>query len=259
MTAQRNRRWKLVVLMGMLFVVTVACSAKQVMCFMRGGDWQYKGQRTELTSSGEEKKVSVYGCVEGKQFDYLAGPVVNSDGDDVAAAPPPEPDLAAEPAQESAPQPEANADEAPSPADEAPPAPASIASCIPQPGEYKIEIVDVNDRTSSSGEKRVCNAEGMLTNTGSNELMFAAYRVQNYGGHNYEKWASAGYQTLYPGDKEEFAEFYRCTGTHCGEGEWYYFDKVSILYKTPECLELAFSQEDKIPESITPVENPCDW
>ena len=252
MRAKQNHILTIVILLTALFMTTVACTAREVMCQMTGGDWQ-------KTSTG-------YDC-RNKSKDYVelmeSGPVINSDGEDVAVARPAAPDPGAEPAQESAsqPQPESDAGEGPQPADEAPPALATIASCIPQPGEYKIEMVNVNDRTSGSGDKRVCGANGTLTNNSGRDLMFAAYRVHNYGGHNYEKWTTPGYQTLYHGDMVEFAEFYRCTGKACGDdgAAWFYFDKVSILYKTDECLDLAFSYEDKIPESIIPVENPCSW
>jgi len=89
--------------------------------------------------------------------------------------------------------------------------------------------------------------------------MFSAYRVHNYGGHNYEKWIGAGYQIVKPGETVEYAGFYRCTGENCGGGEWYYFKKISILYNTPECMQIAFSQEEKIPGSIIEIANPCDW
>ena len=184
-------------------------------------------------------------ALASEMSDYLGGEIVGQFAEQ-------DPDAEPEPETASQPQPEIEVSEEPS-------SPGTIASCIPQPGEYTLAIVDVNDRTSSSGEKRVCSAEGMLTNNSDREIMFAAYRVHNYGGHDYEKWATPGYQTVYPGDTLEFAEFYRCTGTHCGDGEWYYFTKVSILYNTPECLDLAFSYQDKVPESIIPVENPCSW
>ena len=186
--------------------------------------------------------------------DYLSGEIVGQFS---------EQDPGAELAQESQPQPVPETDvgeEPPPPADEASTAPSTVASCIPQPGEYTITFADVNDRTSSSGEKRVCGAEGMLTNNSDKDLMFAVYRVTNNGSHKYEKWMGAGYQILGSGETANFGKFYRCTGGNCTNGAaWFYFSKASVLYNTPECLALAFSQEEKIPESIVPVENPCSW
>lgn len=262
----QNQCWKIVILLGAFLIVSVACTAEEAMCSVRGGDWRLQRYDTVRDANGEEKKVAVYGCDEGKALDMVlgSGPVIDSDGDDTAAIQPaaPDPDAESKPETASQPQPESEVSEEPlPPEDEAPSAPATVASCIPQPGEYKIDIVDVNDRKSGSGDKRVCSAEGQLINKTEKELMIAAYRVHNANGWDYEKWTNPGYTIISAKGTVEFAEFYRCTGNACGDegAAWYYFPKVSILYHTPECLELAFSQEEKIPESIVPVENPCSW
>ena len=133
-----------------------------------------------------------------------------------------------------------------------------ISSCLPTKGhDFTLEIIDLTDR--SSDIKRHCNAKGVITNTSDQKLMFSAYRVHNYGGQKYEKWMRAGYQSVEPGETVEYAEFYWCTGGNCGDGTWYYYKYISILYNTPECLQIVFAEEEKIPESIVEIENPCDW
>jgi hypothetical protein len=134
-----------------------------------------------------------------------------------------------------------------------------LAACLPNNEDYRLEITNLSDESNT--KKRSCNARGSITNIGDQELMFAVYRVNHFGAEETfgERWMGAGFQSLSPGETVEYGRFHRCTGGNCGEGEWFYIEKISLLYRTDECLDLAFAQEDKIPESIIPVEDPCDW
>ena len=136
------------------------------------------------------------------------------------------------------------------------------ASCLPQPGSYKLEVQNLNDRTSSNG-KHVCGADGMLTNTGKQPLVYAIFRINNYGAEETKypdgKWLGTGYRVVEPGQTDEYGSFYRCIGPGCDGGEWYHIQRISILYHTPGCTEYAATFEDKPPESIIEIENPCSW
>jgi len=144
----------------------------------------------------------------------------------------------------------------------APPLPTditfTISSCIPKPEEYTLEIVN---HTDISGDvKRHCNADGLFTNNSDQKLMFSTFRVQNYGGWVFEKWEFFGsYTIVEPGQTVEYAEFYRCVGGSCKDGAWYYIARISILYSTPECMQYTHEPDEKVPESIIEIQNPCDW
>ena len=220
MTVQRNRRWTSLLLLGFLLITILACG------------------KTADPEVGQAS-AGMHG--------------VNSDGDEdagaVVAKALPELDSEAEAEQAPASQQEEQA---------SPSGKVTIESCIPQPGEYTLEITDLSDRTARSGMLRHCEAKGMLTNNSNKELIFDSYRVNNAHGNNYEKWTGPGYSIVNPGDTVEFAEFYRaCTGWNCEDGEWYYFTKVFIFYGTDECLYLAWEQEENTPESIVEIEDPC--
>jgi hypothetical protein len=136
---------------------------------------------------------------------------------------------------------------------------ASLEICLPSASEYKLEITDLND--ASNKTKRSCNARGRITNTGNRDLMFRVYRVNHYGAEEHfgEKWMGAGYQILKVGESTEYGRFHRCTGSHCGEGEWFYIEKIGLYYYEFGCPELAHSVEEPHPESIILIENPCSW
>lgn len=237
MTVQRKRRWIYLILVSVLLITTPGCTnpVEFIDCILDGGHWAWAGDYCIGGGPEDDQKPAEMNSM-------------NSDADADAVAAEVQPDPEAEAGNAAAP-----------PQDEQPlPAEVTIASCLPQPDDYTIEITD---HTEHEGEvKHKCNAKMMLTNNSNRKLLCASYRVHNYGGHNYEKWVNGGgYQSLEPGETTEMAEFYRCTGGNCGEGEWYYFREVSILYGTPECLQLIFSQEEKIPESIISIWNPCAW
>ncbi len=135
------------------------------------------------------------------------------------------------------------------------------ASCLPPSSAYTLEIQNSSNRTSPNG-KRACNADGTITNNSGQTLMFATFRVNNYGAAETRylegKWV-LGYRNVKPGETIEYGRFYRCTGGVCGAGEWYYIPRMSILYSAPGCVDYASSFENKPPESIVKIENPCDW
>ena len=134
-----------------------------------------------------------------------------------------------------------------------------ISSCWPKPTDYTLEIVNFSDKTSSNG-KRSCNADGTITNTGDQKIMFTVYRVNHYGNETTfgEKW-KFGYLIIQPGETMEYGGFHHCVGSECGEGEWFYIQRLSIINDYPECSIYNDSFEDKAPESIVNIENPCDW
>ena len=139
-------------------------------------------------------------------------------------------------------------------------APAASSSCVPAPADYDLSITNLNDQANDT--KRSCSARGRITNEGLQPLMFAVYRVNHYGAEETfgEQWMWNGtYQTLEPGESAEFGRFHRCTGGNCGEGEWFFIKQLSLLYKTPECVDLKIQQSEILPASIIPVENPCSW
>ncbi|NQS90924.1 MAG: hypothetical protein HQ574_00825 [Chloroflexi bacterium] len=137
-----------------------------------------------------------------------------------------------------------------------------IASCLPKPTDYTLEIINISDDTTPKG-KRSCNADGNLTNNSDQKLMFNIYRVNNYGADETKypegKWMGSGYQIVAPGETIEYGRFHHCTGGDCGEGEWFYIERISIMYYTPECSQYSFINEEKVPESIANIENPCNW
>jgi len=150
--------------------------------------------------------------------------------------------------------------EANQPQDPAGDEPASNSSCVPVPADYALDFTNLNDKNNAT--KRSCNARGQIKNTGKKPLMFAVYRVNHYGAEETfgEKWMWNGiYQTLEPGKSTEYGRFHRCVGGNCGEGEWFYIKQVSLLYSTPECIELKLQQEEILPASIIPIKDPCSW
>ncbi|MFN2234004.1 MAG: hypothetical protein ACK2U1_07215 [Anaerolineales bacterium] len=132
------------------------------------------------------------------------------------------------------------------------------ASCWAAPSDYTLEIVNLSDE--SNAKKRSCNADGQITNNGDDELMFAIYRVNHYGSSDFfgEKW-HPGYQVIHPGETVEYGGFHHCTGGNCKEGEWFYIQRLSILRNESGCIRYNDGFEDKAPESIVQIENPCDW
>jgi len=220
MTAQRNRRWMRLILLAVLLVMILACG---------------KTADPEAGQAG----VGMHG--------------VNSDGDEDAGA------VVAKALPESDPEavPEEEAEQAPAPQQEKQSGDVTIMDCVPKPAEYTLEVADLNPYEDES--RRKCNAKIMLTNNTSEEIVFQGYRVHNYGGFNYEKWET-GYTNLAPGETREALRFHYCVGGNCGEeGEWYYFDKIVILYDRRECWSLIMSQEEKFPETIIEIEDPCSF
>jgi hypothetical protein len=134
-----------------------------------------------------------------------------------------------------------------------------ISDCIPDSSEFTLGISDLSDQSNNT--KRSCNARGYIRNEGTRDIMFAVYRVNHYGAEEHfgEKWMGRGYKILKAGESAEYGRFHRCTGGNCGEGEWFYIEKISVLYYTPECSQLVSEQKEKSPESIHPIKNPCDW
>jgi hypothetical protein len=132
------------------------------------------------------------------------------------------------------------------------------ASCWVKPADYTLEIVNFSDGTTEQG-KRSCNADGKITNHSEQELVYAIYRVNHYGSEEFfgEKWLF-GYQVLLPGETVEYGGFHHCVGGNCGEGEWFYIQRLSILYNIPECVRYSTGLADMAPESIINIENPCD-
>ena len=219
MTAQRKRRWTSLLLLSVLLMTILACG------------------KTADPEVGQAS-AGMHG--------------VNSDGDEnegaVVAKALPEPDPEAEVEQSPSPQQEEQA---------SPSGKVTIESCIPQPGEYTLEVADLNPYEDAA--RRKCNAKMMLTNHINENIVFQGYRIHNYGGFNYEKWENA-YTNVAPGETVEALRFHYCVGGNCGEdGEWYYFDKIVILYDRLECWGLISSQEEKFPETIIELEDPCSF
>ncbi|MGD2162745.1 MAG: hypothetical protein PVG04_06600 [Anaerolineales bacterium] len=129
------------------------------------------------------------------------------------------------------------------------------AQCIPGPDEYVYETVNITDRSNDVIHK--CNADGVLTNTGNQDLTVTAYRVHNYGGHNYEKWVYN--RAVQVGESNEITEFYRCTGGECGDGAWFYFTHLALVKDTPECQQYFRSEEEPPEELRISIPNPCKW
>jgi hypothetical protein len=130
-----------------------------------------------------------------------------------------------------------------------------IAQCVASPEHYVYETVNIRER--SNDVIRKCNADGLLTNPGPHDLDVTAYRVHNYGGHNYEKWVYR--QSLKPGDSTELTQFYRCTGGECGMGEWYYFTEIAVNISSSECSVHLRQFEEPPAEIRMAVPNPCYW
>lgn len=221
MTAQRNRRWMRLILLGVLLITILACG------------------KTAEPEAGQAS-AGMHG--------------INSDGDEDAGA------VAAKALPESDPELvlEAEAEQAPAPQQEKQTGEITIMDCVPKPGEYTLEVADLNPYEDAS--RRKCNAKIMFTNHTDGELVFVGYRIHNYGGFNYEKWET-GAIPVAPGETVEALRFHYCIGGNCGEdGEWYYFDKIVVLYYgRPECSELYNSQEEKFPETIIEIEDPCNF
>ena len=139
------------------------------------------------------------------------------------------------------------------------PVPFDIADCWPQAADYALAIANLSDG-STPGGKHSCNADGMITNNSEQVILVARYRVNHYGNEAVfgEGWANA-YFILNPGETIEYGSFHRCTGGNCGEGEWFYIEKLSLMADESECFNYSEGFEDKPPESIVIIENPCDW
>ena len=129
------------------------------------------------------------------------------------------------------------------------------AQCFPRPDDYDYETVNVTDRSNDVIHK--CTADGILTNTGEQDLTATAYRVHNYGGHNYEKWDYN--HAVLVGKSIEITEFYRCTGGECGDGAWFYFTHLALVKDTPECQRYFRSSEEPPEELRVSIKNPCEW
>ena len=134
-----------------------------------------------------------------------------------------------------------------------------LTTCLPEPDTYALEISNLQDQENSN--KRACSAEGNITNLSNQDMMFTVYRVNHSGAEETfgENWLTDSYQILSPGETVGYGHFSRCTGGSCGEGVWYYIQQISLVYSTDDCQQLVFSREDKIPESIIKIENPCVW
>ncbi|MBN1318150.1 MAG: hypothetical protein JXA42_21895 [Anaerolineales bacterium] len=131
-----------------------------------------------------------------------------------------------------------------------------FSACLPPPDEYTIEIVNLSDQSNT--KKRSCNADGIITNKSDRRISVNPYRVHNYGGHDYEKWKPY-WSIIEPGESFPLFDYHRCTGGNCGDGEWFYYPKVSIIYNTPECLNYIWQFDEPPPESIIEIESACMW
>lgn len=136
---------------------------------------------------------------------------------------------------------------------------ANLDTCLPHPKDYQLAITHLSDESNQT--KHSCNARGTITNQGNRELMFRVYRVNHYGAEATfgERWLGAGFQILEPGESAEYGRFHRCTGGNCGEGEWFYIEKISIYYTYHGCQKFAHSVDEPHPESNVMIDNPCDW
>ena len=136
---------------------------------------------------------------------------------------------------------------------------ASLDVCVPGQAAYTLEITDLTDESNDT--ERSCNAQGRIINNGPRDLMYRVYRVNHYGAEETfgEKWMGAGYLILKAGESADYGRFHRCTGGQCGEGEWFYIDRVSVYYYDHGCPAFANSVDEPHPESAIKVENPCDW
>jgi hypothetical protein len=238
MSGKSKRSLKILVGLIVLLLANLACSyaAERFDCFVNGGSWKisFTVKRHYMCEGANPEFYEKYG---EKYFPYKS--------------------------EQPSESPETNESQP----DKAPPAPPDPTvfdpvSCLPQPGSYSLEIKNKNDRTSPKG-KHVCGADGTITNTGEQPLMFTVFRVNNYGAEETRypdgKWLRNSYQIIEPGETVEYGRFYRCTGEECNGGEWFYIQHISILYNAPGCLEYALVNEDRPPESIVPIENPCSW
>jgi len=131
-------------------------------------------------------------------------------------------------------------------------------ACLPDPDTYSLEFTNLVKQSGSN--KSTCSAQGVITNLSNREMMFTAYRVNHSGGEDTfgEEWITDKYQILSPGERADYGFFFRCVGGSCDEGEWHYIQHISLLYNTEECERLVQSGEDKVPESIIQIDNPCD-
>jgi hypothetical protein len=136
---------------------------------------------------------------------------------------------------------------------------ANLNTCLPHPDHYRLEITNLSDQSNQT--MRSCNARGSIINEGTRELMYRVYRVNHYGAEETfgEEWLGAGFQVLKAGESSEYGRFHRCTGGNCGEGEWFYIEKISLYYADRGCLNFALNMDEPHPESIILIENPCDW
>jgi len=132
------------------------------------------------------------------------------------------------------------------------------SSCWPQPSDYKLEIINLLVGASGN-EQNVCDAEGTITNISDQDLLVAAYWVKHIGGttpSDNQKWMT--YRVIEPGETYEYGSFHRCSGGYCLDGNWDYIQRLSIIYSPDECSMYSDSLEDKAPESIVEITNPCD-
>jgi hypothetical protein len=130
-----------------------------------------------------------------------------------------------------------------------------LSKCLPGEGDYQYETINVNERSNET--KRVCSADGVITNTGATSLSATAYRVHFYGSFDYEKWVYS--RRVEPGETVDLTEFYHCTGGVCGNGEWFYFTHLALVKDTPECQQ-HFRAEEEPPEELRiSIPNPCEW
>jgi hypothetical protein len=136
---------------------------------------------------------------------------------------------------------------------------ASLDVCLPSTANYTLEFTDISDESNEN--MRSCNARGRIINNGPRDLMFRVFQVNHYGSEDTfgEEWMGTGFMVLKAGESAEYGRFHRCTGGHCGEGEWFYIDRVSIYYYDHGCPVFVNSVEEPHLESVIKLENPCDW
>lgn len=260
MNLERKCRWRILVLMGMFLILSVACTANEVMCMMTGGSWQLISTEKVPTNNGGEEFVSRYGCV-GKSDDYVklmeSGPVIDSDGEDSVPAPPAESDPGAEPAQESVPQPEADTGEVPVPPAEGDQHPEFEPDPDPEP-EYsdpsECNAVALNNyslsspitETSASNET-TCEYTLTVTNIGPEDIVVFKHIDQvYYTKEDASRWED--YVRLSPGD------FYlwKCYSEVRNDNGTFTFkiiDAIAVIYDTTGCMN-TFKNNTNAKEEI---------